>query len=766
MLSVYLDAEGVSREQTLVEVNLSPLPSVDDVLDAAEAVMGRRVLVGYVFNRQQPIRAMHTLSFDDAPSRPHLTSADDQISSISLAPRIAWSDTWLIIAPADAHRRARLSPCPVYLILYWICCLVCVVGIDGANGTAALVVVLHPSWELVDPQQVRLQAAGGGGAAQAARFAVEVVRSGTVPLLTASIDVDLELATTLDEFSPGSAWKLFEDQVASALGLDAVVVKAPNGATLRQMEKLQPGLRYAVSRRPVVVDLTAASWSESDSYSDDDRDLFVCRAPRTVTTLRRLCVEMVASDSQRWPEEVLQREFASNERCLQLVQDHRAAFCNDDDVVCVAGPSGGGASCEAAAVFSASSQDALSQFSAGMDELLAPTRATGAVFHVGADSQVDLDAAFARSLWEAEQDLMRKAQEQEAADAAFARQLAAQVAEAEADVAAAAADAELARKIARKERERLVAQEAASLKLARELERDEARRASQETRVANDAAIARELAAELEAAEKERRAREAQRRKQDADARLAARLAVEEAQRAAAAARRGEVVPSAHSFTLDSSMQDLRDTGILAALRSISFPPGSTLEMVIRPELLKRFRQRRRAYEAAYGDARAQPVVAFHGTSQNAAGGITEKGFLMPGTVGARNGAMYGRGIYASPELNFACKYSRGAVLVAVCLLGNAVVIDNKAQVSRKGCISGYDSHVSADMKQYVFFNVSQILPCFVLRSGSNGASFGGSGVVADTPSFLSTATRNSHLSTKRNARASRKRQKRNLPHR
>merc|ERR1711991_365734 len=97
-------------------------------------------------------------------------------------------------------------------------------------------------------------------------------------------------------------------------------------------------------------------------------------------------------------------------------------------------------------------------------------------------------------------------------------------------------------------------------------------------------------------------------------------------------------------------------------------------------------------------DERGEPVLSFHGTGMQAADGIVKDGFLMPGSkgIGTVNGSVYGRGLYQSPDMAFAGRYCRGAILVCLTLLGNAVVITNQGAVQGKGCLSGFDSHVSA----------------------------------------------------------------------
>jgi hypothetical protein len=132
-----------------------------------------------------------------------------------------------------------------------------------------------------------------------------------------------------------------------------------------------------------------------------------------------------------------------------------------------------------------------------------------------------------------------------------------------------------------------------------------------------------------------------------------------------------------------------------------------------------------------------QPKITFHGTMRANVPSIVQYGFLKPGdkdptnrdVIHVANGTCYGKGIYSTPDLEYALYYSeRGEVhapselpgikiFVCATIMGRTATVGRLPQEDRTGePESGADSHASRCGLEYVVFNKAQILPCFVLH--------------------------------------------------
>ncbi|KAK5175158.1 uncharacterized protein LTR77_000295 [Saxophila tyrrhenica] len=137
----------------------------------------------------------------------------------------------------------------------------------------------------------------------------------------------------------------------------------------------------------------------------------------------------------------------------------------------------------------------------------------------------------------------------------------------------------------------------------------------------------------------------------------------------------------------------------------------------------------------------SMPKVTFHGAPRAVIESIVRYGFIVPGsqvgnsgmTISVRCGATYGTGIYSSPDAAFASHYldyQTGNVrlskpseipgmrlVVCATLMGRAMTVDSAEARRVKGVLSPHaHSHVSGDGLQYIVFESSQIIPCYVLH--------------------------------------------------
>ncbi|KAI1402116.1 ADP-ribosylation [Hypoxylon fuscum] len=133
-----------------------------------------------------------------------------------------------------------------------------------------------------------------------------------------------------------------------------------------------------------------------------------------------------------------------------------------------------------------------------------------------------------------------------------------------------------------------------------------------------------------------------------------------------------------------------------------------------------------------------KPRVTFHGTSRQNIPSIVHYGFIKPGErkpgTGeeheVRCGATYGRGIYSSPDPNFALSYTDYLchatkpneffgikLLVCATLMGRSAYMtrdDNWRTQSKP--YPGADSHVANRDLEYIVFDTAQILPVYVIH--------------------------------------------------
>ncbi|KAE9379821.1 hypothetical protein N431DRAFT_394184 [Stipitochalara longipes BDJ] len=136
-----------------------------------------------------------------------------------------------------------------------------------------------------------------------------------------------------------------------------------------------------------------------------------------------------------------------------------------------------------------------------------------------------------------------------------------------------------------------------------------------------------------------------------------------------------------------------------------------------------------------------RPRATYHGTSRWKVSSIVRWGFGLPGQkigdreIGIAYGSSFGRGIYTSPEAEYALLYSewseerntygkiRSLYLPGLRLIICAVLMGRPLQVTREATRQTAEiadktanSHVSPNLLEYVVFDTAQIIPCYVVH--------------------------------------------------
>ena len=138
------------------------------------------------------------------------------------------------------------------------------------------------------------------------------------------------------------------------------------------------------------------------------------------------------------------------------------------------------------------------------------------------------------------------------------------------------------------------------------------------------------------------------------------------------------------------------------------------------------------------------PRITFHGAPRHVISSIVRYGFLIPGQqigktgaqVSMASGAFYGVGIYSSPSIEFASFYGRWSpgsggdldffnpsqipgfrMIVCATLMGRPIQVSHEeAYLTSKILKDGAHSQVSPNGLEYIIFDNTQIIPCYVLH--------------------------------------------------
>lgn len=137
---------------------------------------------------------------------------------------------------------------------------------------------------------------------------------------------------------------------------------------------------------------------------------------------------------------------------------------------------------------------------------------------------------------------------------------------------------------------------------------------------------------------------------------------------------------------------------------------------IINPKLAFEFRKRwlmLKKKAKKNSKVKVKPTLVYHGTSRWAAERIAEGGFRIPQIDGGevKNGALYGIGVYCSPDLYVAQSYAGGSVLVCVCLMGLSTKKKKRKDLTSK---YKYDSYTSGTY--YVIHDKYSILPLYFFK--------------------------------------------------
>jgi len=111
--------------------------------------------------------------------------------------------------------------------------------------------------------------------------------------------------------------------------------------------------------------------------------------------------------------------------------------------------------------------------------------------------------------------------------------------------------------------------------------------------------------------------------------------------------------------------------------------------------------------------------IAFHGTKTRNVPSIVEHNLVVPGSeagtkkITVTHGSCFGKGIYLSPSIEKSSSYGS---TVFVCLVLRGVVrLVSDVDSSMRSSSSSFDSSVSPDGNEFVFYDSDQILPCYLL---------------------------------------------------
>ncbi|OCK77320.1 hypothetical protein K432DRAFT_255229, partial [Lepidopterella palustris CBS 459.81] len=159
----------------------------------------------------------------------------------------------------------------------------------------------------------------------------------------------------------------------------------------------------------------------------------------------------------------------------------------------------------------------------------------------------------------------------------------------------------------------------------------------------------------------------------------------------------------------------------------------------------RRIRGRGIAAKEQLVDYLVKPRITFHGTRRDIVSSIVQHGFLKPGSLhpitkkplGIRNGSMYGRGIYSSPDPGYAIMYSgmeaeptKTSAIPGIKLIVCGTIMGQTAKMTwddnwhdRSDPYTGVDSHCNESELAYVVFKEAQIIPCYVLHLDWTGKS-------------------------------------------
>lgn len=171
-----------------------------------------------------------------------------------------------------------------------------------------------------------------------------------------------------------------------------------------------------------------------------------------------------------------------------------------------------------------------------------------------------------------------------------------------------------------------------------------------------------------------------------------------------------------HRYLTNSDVLKFINEGVKASGVKID-----KIENVLKPELVTAFEARWNQMTKQLGKNLTVPSIAYHGTAEANINSILEKGLLVPGKgagkdVGhATDNGWWGGGIYLSPDHSLSIGYCGGGRKLLIC----SVIMGRRYRVTERmdggDLVEGYDSHVAEEGKEWVIFEPSQVLPCYLV---------------------------------------------------
>eukprot|EP01087_Luapelamoeba_hula_P016273 TRINITY_DN49_c1_g1_i1.p1 TRINITY_DN49_c1_g1~~TRINITY_DN49_c1_g1_i1.p1 ORF type:complete len:816 (+),score=176.19 TRINITY_DN49_c1_g1_i1:2-2449(+) len=144
-----------------------------------------------------------------------------------------------------------------------------------------------------------------------------------------------------------------------------------------------------------------------------------------------------------------------------------------------------------------------------------------------------------------------------------------------------------------------------------------------------------------------------------------------------------------------------------------------TIENVLKPELVIGFEASWERLKSARGSGEAQPRLAYHGTAEHNIDSILDKGLLVPGqdkAVGhATDTGWWGKGIYLSPNHSLSVGYCRGGKKLLLCAVTMGKIYKCSSRIDGGALQVGYDSHEDPSGQEYVLFDNTRVLPCYLV---------------------------------------------------
>ena len=111
------------------------------------------------------------------------------------------------------------------------------------------------------------------------------------------------------------------------------------------------------------------------------------------------------------------------------------------------------------------------------------------------------------------------------------------------------------------------------------------------------------------------------------------------------------------------------------------------------------------------------PKVVYHWTPSKNFQSIVDSNLCVPDqkkVFHQTDGGIYGKGIYTSPDFGYARNYAKRNGGCFICLgLPGRQYRANTSTDSCRPCKKNYETHVSPNWKEWVFFAADQLLPCF-----------------------------------------------------